>query len=71
MNIIKQGNTNHARGEFYFICDNCGCEWSANRGDNGLKISPPCVEFYTYMDCPCCKETAYDRFLRRRRINND
>lgn len=41
MNIIKHGNADCNRGEFYFICNNCGCEWSANRGDNGLKISPP------------------------------
>ena len=71
MNIIKLGNADCDRGEFYFICGNCGCEWTANRGDDGLKISPPCVEFYTYMKCPCCKETAYDRFSRRRRTNND
>lgn len=65
MNIIKPGKAGNT-GEFYFICNNCGCEWSANRGDDGLKFSPPCVEFYTYMNCPCCKKTAFNKSSHRR-----
>ena len=59
MNIIKPGNPQRV-GEFRFTCRNCECEWYANRGDNGLKISPPCCEFYAYMRCPNCGKEAID-----------
>lgn len=58
MNIINPGKTTR-KGEFYFKCRNCGCEWYADRGE--VKISPPCVEFYTYMKCPNCRAVCYDR----------
>lgn len=62
MTIIKAGDSSKAKkGEFFFHCKNCGCEWYANRGDEGLKISPPCFEFFTYMKCPNCKKVVYDR----------
>ena len=62
MNIIKHGDINkRATGEFRFKCKNCGCEWVADRGDNGLGFSPPCVEFYAYMKCPECKAFTKDR----------
>ena len=62
MNIVKLGiSLTERKGEFHFNCKECGCEWFADRGDNGLKISPPCCEFFAYMDCPNCKTTSYDR----------
>lgn len=61
MNIIKQGNPEFITGDFYFKCKKCGCVWAANRGDRGLKISPPCMEFFTYMKCPNCNEMAYSK----------
>lgn len=61
MNIIKHGDINKRTGEFRFKCKKCGCEWFADRGDNGLKISPPCVEFYAYMNCPDCGKCTTDR----------
>lgn len=55
MHIIKLGDlTKSKKGEFHFTCKNCGCEWYADRGDNGLKISAPCFEFFVYMRCPNC-----------------
>lgn len=56
--VIKQGA---AYGEFNFSCKNCGCEWSANRTDKELHISPPCLPFYTYMNCPNCGTFTTDR----------
>ena len=56
--IIKNSGKSQ-KGEFYFKCRNCGCEWYADRGE--VKISPPCVEFYTYMKCPTCGTVCYDR----------
>ena len=61
MVIIKQGDPSKAKGEFYFECRECGCVWRADRGDSGLEISPPFVEMYAYMDCPCCGKMTYDR----------
>lgn len=61
MIITKHGNMSRAKGEFRFCCEECGCEWCADRGDNGLHISPPFVEFYAYMNCPCCGELTIDR----------
>lgn len=61
MVIIKPGDSSKAEGEFYFECKECGCVWTADRGDSGLKISPPCCEFFAYMKCPNCGETSYDR----------
>lgn len=60
MNIVRLGKPQNKQGEFHFICDECGCEWYANRGDSGLKISPPCCEFYAYMKCPNCDKQAID-----------
>jgi hypothetical protein len=62
MNIIKPGKPQMQKhGEFYFKCKKCGCEWDADRGDEGFGISPPCMEFFTYMPCPCCGDMTYDR----------
>lgn len=62
MNIIKSGDvTKSKNGEFHFTCKHCGCEWYADREDSELHISPPCVEFFTYMKCPNCNRTTYDR----------
>ena len=61
MNITKLGNTQKRRGEFFFRCKKCGCEWYADRGDEGLRFSPPCCEFYVYMKCPNCKSYTEDR----------
>ena len=61
MKIAKLGVSQKAAGEFHFTCPNCGCEWYADRGDKGIKISPPCVEFFAYMKCPNCNKTVYDR----------
>lgn len=55
MHITKLGNPQKGRGEFLFRCKKCGCEWYADRSDKELKISPPCCEFYVYMNCPSCK----------------
>lgn len=60
MVVIKPGKLSTS-GEFYFICKKCGCKWCADRGDKGFHISPPCVKFYAYMDCPSCGETTFDR----------
>lgn len=60
VNITKIGRPSK-RGEFLFECTNCGCEWDASRGDDGLSISPPCIEFYAYMKCPCCGKTIVDK----------
>ena len=59
MRIIKQGQNNTC-GEFYFKCPNCGCEWDINRGE-GVKFSPPCMEFFAYMNCPNCGFEVRDR----------
>ena len=61
MVIINTGDVSKAKGEFNFKCKECGCEWYANRGDKGLRISPPYCEFFAYMKCPNCGETSYDR----------
>lgn len=62
MHIVRLGIPQTAgRGEFHFLCKKCGCEWYADRGDKGLKISPPCCEFYAYMDCPNCNSYTADR----------
>ena len=62
MRVTKHGNPEKAKpGEFRFKCERCECEWDANRGDKGLNFSPPCCEFYAYMKCPECGETAFDR----------
>lgn len=61
MTIIKHGDIEKRRGEFHFVCERCGCEWEASRGDTGLSFSPPCVKFYAIMKCPDCGNTAYDR----------
>ena len=61
MTIIKHGDTEKRSGEFHFVCKNCGCEWRADRGDKGLKFSPPCVKFYAYMRCPDCGKITFDR----------
>lgn len=37
---------------FYFICNQCGAEWSAERKE--VTISPPCLPFYVTMKCPYC-----------------
>lgn len=54
MVITKHGTPQKISGGYNFVCKKCGCEWNANRGDKGLKFSPPCCEFYTYMKCPNC-----------------
>lgn len=59
MIVIKPGKKINREEEFYFKCSDCGCEWTANRGDKGLEFSPPCFEFYVYMKCPHCHKTAY------------
>jgi len=62
MKIIKLGTPQDNKiGEFHFICKKCGTEWYADRGDKELKISPPCCEFYTYMNCPNCGSYTEDR----------
>lgn len=61
MTITKCGDVSKAKGEFRFACEYCGCEWTADRGDEGLKISPPCFEFFAYMKCPNCKMNARDK----------
>ena len=63
--VIKTGypmSTKHS--EFKFICRNCGCEWEADRTDNELHISPPCLPFFTFMDCPNCGCRTNDREIR-------
>ena len=65
MKIIKSGDTNKSKqGEFHFTCKHCGCEWYGDRSDEGLRISPPCMPFYTSMKCPNCDKTTYDRDIR-------
>ena len=62
MKIVNAGDVNYSeKGEFHFKCARCGCEWYANREDPELHISPPCVEFFTYMACPNCGKTTHDR----------
>ena len=62
INIVKSGNPEaRKKGEFHFICKKCGCEWYAGRGKDEAKISPPCVEFYAYMNCPNCGKFTADR----------
>lgn len=48
MHIIKQGEPQR-KGEFHFICENCGCEWS-------VKFSRSFMEYFAYMYCPNCEE---------------
>ena len=60
MNIVKPGNLQNKKGGFHFICEKCGCEWYADRGDKGFGISPPCCMFYAYMRCPTCNEEVVD-----------
>lgn len=54
MIITKQGDSQKSKGEFSFSCKNCGCEWTAERKE--VKITPPCLPYEVYMDCPNCKE---------------
>ena len=62
MQITKVGNLEFTKkGEFFFHCKKCGCEWYADRGDKELHISPPICRFYTYMECPNCGEMTDDR----------
>ena len=61
MVITKLGDVNKAHGEFHFRCHHCRCEWLANRGDKGLGISPPFMEFFVYMKCPNCKEEVISK----------
>lgn len=62
MIILKPGQREmHKRGQFQFKCKRCGCEWEADRGDKELKFSPPCEQFYAYMDCPNCGNFTTDR----------
>lgn len=61
MVITKLGDVSKAHGEFHFRCHRCGCEWWASRGDKGLGISPPFMEFFVYMKCPNCKEEIINK----------
>jgi hypothetical protein len=56
MQIIKHGNPQKTKDEFHFFCKNCGCEWYADRKDDGLRISPPGFAFLVCMECPNCKK---------------
>lgn len=56
--IIKVGDVDKRRSnEFHFKCKHCSCEWEADRKD--VKITPPCIDFDVYMNCPNCKTTVY------------
>lgn len=54
MVITKHGTPQKISGGYNFVCKKCGCEWNARRGDKGFYISPPCMEFFVYMNCPEC-----------------
>lgn len=54
MIIVKMGE--YINKEFHFICNNCKAEWYAERSE--VKFSPPFMEYYVYMKCPCCGDEA-------------
>ena len=67
MLVVKLGDSKfrkNKKGSFFFHCKRCGCKWYANSDDKGLNFSPLDCKFYTYMDCPNCYETTYDREKR-------
>lgn len=56
MLIIKSGDPNKNTGSFRFSCDNCGCEWAAERKE--VSFTPPCLPYEVYMKCPNCKRSV-------------
>lgn len=56
MFIINSGNPEKSASSFHFSCDNCGCEWMAERKE--VKITPPCLPYEVYMRCPNCRKTV-------------
>jgi len=57
--IFNYGDLNKSKTEFHFKCHYCSCEWGAERKE--VKITPPCLPFAAYMECPNCKREVYDR----------
>ena len=56
MFIINNGNPKKSAASFRFLCNNCGCEWTAERKE--VSITPPCLLYEIYMKCPNCKQTV-------------
>lgn len=53
MQIIKEGNK-ELIGKIYFRCNNCKCEFIADKGEYGTYgCTSPNV---AGIDCPCCGE---------------
>lgn len=61
MVVYKEGNQDMrvSNVDFFFKCNDCGCEWGAKRKE--VNITPPCLPFAAYMKCPNCRKTVYDR----------
>jgi hypothetical protein len=54
MVIINSGDPKKNANDFQFSCFNCGCRWTAARKE--VKISPPCLPYMVYMNCPNCRK---------------
>lgn len=54
MFIAKCGDPKKSAAPYRFSCDNCGCEWTAERKE--VNITPPCLPYEVYMKCPNCKQ---------------
>ena len=67
MVIIKMGDVLKSVSNYNFICDNCGCEWLADK--NEVKITPPPFPHEVYMKCPNCrkriKAQTYEQIIKR------
>lgn len=56
MFIINSGDPKKSAASFRFLCNNCGCQWMAERKE--VKITPPCLPYAVYMQCPNCRKTV-------------
>lgn len=56
MVVIETGEREKKSG-ILFVCENCKSKFMAKRKE--VKVTPPCMEFEYYMDCPVCDETCF------------
>lgn len=58
MKIIKQGNLTRLSRPVYFICETCGCEFEAIKGEYIHRTSARNEEWYE-AKCPCCHQIVF------------
>ena len=56
MFVINSGDPKKSAASFQFLCNNCGCQWMAERKE--VSITPPCLPYEVYMNCPNCRKTV-------------